>query len=73
MKILEFLVRWPSPPQKMTSNLIPASLIESGSNALPALFLEARIHGQPDQLITQLGLSLTSNNVDVAVFIAFMG
>jgi hypothetical protein len=58
-------------------SLSPSNLFNVGSSALPTLFLEARIHsgtgsGQAEELITQLGLSLTSGHVDVAVFSRFI-
>lgn len=57
------------------SSLSPTNLFGVGASALPTLFLEARIHGgggsHADELITQLGLSLTSDHVDVALFSEF--
>ena len=54
----------------MSSSLVPSDLLPSvGIAAIPALFFEARVHGAPDQLlISQLGLGLSAENVDVALF-----
>ncbi|KAI6190666.1 hypothetical protein M3Y97_00143300 [Aphelenchoides bicaudatus] len=50
-------------------SLTPANLFNVGSTTIPTLFLEARVHGGPaDEIISQLGLSLNSNQVDVALF-----
>lgn len=52
-------------------SLTPANLFNVGSTAIPTLFLEARIHGgggNADEIISQLGLSLASDRVDVALF-----
>lgn len=54
-------------------SLSPSNIFDV--SALPTIFLEARIHGcsgQAEELITQLGLSLTSGHVDVAVFSRFL-
>jgi hypothetical protein len=55
-------------------SLTPTNLFNVGSSAIPTLFLEARIHGgggHADEIISQLGLSLASNQVDVALFSEF--
>jgi hypothetical protein len=52
-------------------SLSPSNLFNVGSSAIPTLFLEARVHGgggHADEIISQLGLTLTSNQVDVTLF-----
>lgn len=48
-------------------SLLPSCSTAAAFGGIPVLFLEARVQCNPGEVITQMGLSLNADNVDVSM------
>lgn len=48
-------------------SLLPSYATAAAFGGIPVLFLEARVQCNPGEVITQMGLSLNADNVDVSM------